>query len=71
MLSRPKKFESRAKSKKKATDFLVVLLEDIGEEERITVLYVCTCLHRGCNHRDNSDEDGADDVDDREDQIDL
>ena len=25
---------------KKATDFLVVLLEDIGEEERITVLYV-------------------------------
>ena len=37
MLSRPKKFESRAKSKKKATDFLVVLLLDMGEE-RITVV---------------------------------
>ena len=32
---------------------------------------VRTCLHRGCNHRDKSDEDGAEDVDDREDEIDL
>ena len=41
------------------------------KRENCSCVYVCTCLHRGCNHWDNSDEDGADDVDDREDQIDL
>ena len=30
-----------------------------------------TCLHRRCNHGDKSDEDGAEDIDDREDEIDL
>ena len=39
MLSRPKN-SNHVRKVKKATDFLVVLLEDIGEEEeRITVLY--------------------------------
>ena len=32
---------------------------------------VRTCLHRGCNHRDKSDEDGAEDVDDREEGDDV
>ena len=35
------------------------------------VVCECTCFHRRCNHRDKSDEDGAEDVDDREDEIDL
>ena len=38
MLSGPKN-SNHVRKVKKATDFLVVLLEDIGEEERITVLY--------------------------------
>ena len=32
---------------------------------------VRTCLHRRCNHGDKGNEDGAEDVDDWEDEVDL
>ena len=39
--------------------------------KQASVSYVCTCLHRRCNHGDKGNEDGAKDVDNREDEIDL
>ena len=39
--------------------------------KQASVLYVCTCLYRRCNHGDKRNEDGAEDVDNREDEIDL
>ena len=39
--------------------------------KQTSLSYVFTCLHRRCNHGNKSDKDGAEDIDDREDEIDL
>ena len=43
----------------------------IGCDERHKSNNDQTCLHRRSNHGDKCDEDGAEDIDDWEDQIDL